>query len=402
MASLEAELARFESELAQCGAETQQVGSVAAGASGAFDGGPGQRPPGRLPPPKMGPPPSQVGAPQKPPGSSPGWSPSSGGPPPAVRPRLMAPTQRPPPPMPPQGMTQEGYRPMHPPGPLPMGAPRGPPPPMAPHPGPAPMRPPMGPMVQAPGPGMLMPQQGEPGQPTVAPGGRPYGHGPMVPAAPMAGPAGPGGPSMGPMARPTYTYSGEGYYPYQQGMAGSAMSNPANTPAATPNPSIAAPAQVALPSEDGAKGSKDAAEGAEAKKRQAVARKAAGVRWFDETLMDWPDDDHRIFVGDLGNEVNDDILAKAFSKYPSFYKAKVVRDKRTNKTKGYGFVSFMDANDFAKALKEMQAKYIGNRPCKLSKSSWRERNDSHPRRKYKPKPPRERPHERSKGGRKMA
>ena len=34
-------------------------------------------------------------------------------------------------------------------------------------------------------------------------------------------------------------------------------------------------------------------------------------------------DDFRLFCGDLGNEVNDDVLAKAFSKYPSFNMARV-------------------------------------------------------------------------------
>jgi hypothetical protein len=47
-------------------------------------------------------------------------------------------------------------------------------------------------------------------------------------------------------------------------------------------------------------------------------------------------------VGDLGNEVNDEALANAFRKYPSFAKAKVVRDKHSRKSKGFGFVSFMD------------------------------------------------------------
>lgn len=42
----------------------------------------------------------------------------------------------------------------------------------------------------------------------------------------------------------------------------------------------------------------------------------------------------------MGNEVSDELLAKAFRKYSSFQKAKVVRDGRTNKSKGYGFVSF--------------------------------------------------------------
>lgn len=57
-------------------------------------------------------------------------------------------------------------------------------------------------------------------------------------------------------------------------------------------------------------------------------------------LAEWDPNDFRIFCGDLGNEVSDELLAKAFRKYPSFQKAKVVRDSRTNKSKGFGFVSF--------------------------------------------------------------
>ena len=64
-------------------------------------------------------------------------------------------------------------------------------------------------------------------------------------------------------------------------------------------------------------------------------------------------DDFRLFCGDLGNEVTDESLTRAFQKYPSFQKAKVIRDKRTSKTKGYGFVSFKDSSDFIKAMREM-------------------------------------------------
>ena len=39
-------------------------------------------------------------------------------------------------------------------------------------------------------------------------------------------------------------------------------------------------------------------------------------------------------MGNLGNETNDDVLTKAFARFPTFQKAKVVRDKKTNKTKG--------------------------------------------------------------------
>jgi len=102
-------------------------------------------------------------------------------------------------------------------------------------------------------------------------------------------------------------------------------------------------------------------------------RSVAGKSWVDNTLADWPEDDFRIFVGDLGNETNDDVLAHAFSKYPSFQKAKVIRNKQSQKSMGYGFVSFKDPWDMTKALREMVGKYIGNRPVKVRKSTWKER-----------------------------
>ncbi|MES1912060.1 MAG: hypothetical protein MHM6MM_004400 [Cercozoa sp. M6MM] len=103
-------------------------------------------------------------------------------------------------------------------------------------------------------------------------------------------------------------------------------------------------------------------------------REAGGQAWVDKTLADWPSNDHRIFVGDLGNEVGDAVLAEAFAKYKSFAKARVVRNALTGKSRGYGFVSFLDPNDFVKAMREMNGAYIGNRPCKLRKSNWQKRS----------------------------
>ncbi|KAF7226392.1 RNA-binding protein 42 [Nothobranchius furzeri] len=114
-------------------------------------------------------------------------------------------------------------------------------------------------------------------------------------------------------------------------------------------------------------------------------RTAAGSSWEDASLLEWESDDFRIFCGDLGNEVNDDILARTFSRYPSFLKAKVVRDKRTGKTKGYGFVSFKDPNDYVRAMREMNGKYVGSRPIKLRKSMWKDRNIEVVRKKQKEK-----------------
>ena len=105
-----------------------------------------------------------------------------------------------------------------------------------------------------------------------------------------------------------------------------------------------------------------------------IYRKGAGVIWQDESLNEWPENDYRIFVGDLGNEVNDQVLANAFIKYPSFAKAKVIRNKITGKTKGYGFISVMDVNDYIKIMREMNGKYVGNRPIRLKRSTWKDRS----------------------------
>ena len=110
------------------------------------------------------------------------------------------------------------------------------------------------------------------------------------------------------------------------------------------------------------------------KKKKAAARMAGGTVWTDPTLDEWDPNDFRLFCGDLGNDVSDEVLNRAFNKYASFVKAKVIRDKRTNKSKGFGFVSFKDPQDFIRAMRDMNGKYVGSRPIKLRKSNWKDRN----------------------------
>ena len=97
---------------------------------------------------------------------------------------------------------------------------------------------------------------------------------------------------------------------------------------------------------------------------KVAIRRAGGKTWRDDTLEQWPEGDFRLFVGNIGNEVTDELLSHSFGRYPSLARAKVIRNKHTNKSKGYAFISFMDPFDCAKALREMSGKYIGNR-CDL-------------------------------------
>jgi hypothetical protein len=102
---------------------------------------------------------------------------------------------------------------------------------------------------------------------------------------------------------------------------------------------------------------------------KTVQRAGGGTTWTDSSLLEWDPAHFRIFVGNLAGEVTDDSLLKAFSKYPSVQKARVIREKRTTKSKGYGFVSFSDGDDYFLAAREMQGKYIGSHPVLLKRST---------------------------------
>lgn len=129
---------------------------------------------------------------------------------------------------------------------------------------------------------------------------------------------------------------------------------------------------VAAPADSG--GNEAGAKGNVRFTGKGILRACAGEVWIDKTLADWPANDFRLFCGDLGNEVTDDILAAAFSHLPSFAKARVVRDQRTFKSRGYGFVSLLDAGDALRALREINGSYIGNRPVRLKKVEQEEKD----------------------------
>jgi RNA recognition motif-containing protein len=68
-------------------------------------------------------------------------------------------------------------------------------------------------------------------------------------------------------------------------------------------------------------------------------------------------------------QVNEEGLARAFQQFPSYSKCRIIQDYKKCKTKAFGFVSFLDHAEGAKALRQMHGKYIGNRPCQLKKST---------------------------------
>ncbi|CAO1940080.1 unnamed protein product [Urochloa humidicola] len=95
-----------------------------------------------------------------------------------------------------------------------------------------------------------------------------------------------------------------------------------------------------------------------------------------DSKLDWatqqdghPDDpasEYAIFVGDLAYDVTDYMLHHLFkTRYPSVKSAKVIFDKLTGRSKGYGFVRFGDANEHIQAMTEMNGAYCSTRPMRI-------------------------------------
>ncbi|KAI0206410.1 hypothetical protein F4808DRAFT_118763 [Astrocystis sublimbata] len=104
-------------------------------------------------------------------------------------------------------------------------------------------------------------------------------------------------------------------------------------------------------------------------KKKTVVRSGGGQKWADDTLLEWDPSHLRLFVGNLAGETTDESLLKAFSRWKSLQKARVIRDKVTSKSKGFGFVSFSDPDEFFAAAKEMNGKYIQSHPIVVRKST---------------------------------
>ncbi|CAK1362296.1 unnamed protein product [Cercospora beticola] len=73
-----------------------------------------------------------------------------------------------------------------------------------------------------------------------------------------------------------------------------------------------------------------------------------------------------IFVGDLSNEVNDEVLLQAFSAFGNVSEARVMWDMKTGRSRGYGFVAFRDRGEAEKALSSMDGEWLGSRAIRCN------------------------------------
>ena len=89
--------------------------------------------------------------------------------------------------------------------------------------------------------------------------------------------------------------------------------------------------------------------------------------------------ENRIYVGNLSFDATDADLEKYFSAYGKIEEVKIIKDKYSGRSKGFGFVTFAEKEDMTKAIAETNGKEFQGRELKVNEARPREER---PRREF--------------------
>ncbi|KAM0003782.1 putative RNA recognition motif domain, nucleotide-binding alpha-beta plait domain superfamily [Helianthus debilis subsp. tardiflorus] len=66
----------------------------------------------------------------------------------------------------------------------------------------------------------------------------------------------------------------------------------------------------------------------------------------------------KVFMGGLAWATDDTSLREAFSAYGEVYEARVIMDRETGRSRGFGFVTFADAETASAAIQAMDQREL--------------------------------------------
>ncbi len=76
----------------------------------------------------------------------------------------------------------------------------------------------------------------------------------------------------------------------------------------------------------------------------------------------------KLYVGNLSFDTTDSELEEAFSEYGEIVSATIIKDRDTNRSKGFGFVEFADEASAQAAKEAMDGKEVGGRALKVDEA----------------------------------
>ena len=80
----------------------------------------------------------------------------------------------------------------------------------------------------------------------------------------------------------------------------------------------------------------------------------------------------KIYVGNLSFDTNDEQLNQIFTPYGAVSSARVIKDKYTDRSRGFGFVEMDNVTEADKAIAELNGKNVEGRALKISEATPRE------------------------------
>jgi RNA recognition motif-containing protein len=80
----------------------------------------------------------------------------------------------------------------------------------------------------------------------------------------------------------------------------------------------------------------------------------------------------KLFVGSLAFSATDDDLAQAFAQAGSVVSAKVIMDRDSGRSKGFGFVEMSTPEEAQKAIQMLDGKEVAGRAVNVSEARPRE------------------------------
>jgi len=90
-----------------------------------------------------------------------------------------------------------------------------------------------------------------------------------------------------------------------------------------------------------------------------------------------------IYVGNLSYSTTDASLRQAFEQYGAVDSAKVVIDRATNRSRGFGFVEMSDDSEGRAAIDALNGSDLDGRSLRVNEARPREENRRPMRREYR-------------------
>jgi RNA recognition motif-containing protein len=80
----------------------------------------------------------------------------------------------------------------------------------------------------------------------------------------------------------------------------------------------------------------------------------------------------RLFIGSLAWATTDDSLKDFFAEVGTVVSANVIKDRETNRSKGFGFVEMSSDDEAKKAVDQLNGKDLDGRPIVVNEARPRE------------------------------